>query len=117
MLIEEGKSHHRPRLTLNFSGRNNLLNSTVIFLDPPVQSPTTSFTRLRWPHGKIEEVQLDWLGHDTVCYQTLEIIYPQYVRGKFKNITIKMIDAERWVSKKLKLHSLVLKGSFFQIKY
>lgn len=91
MLIEGGKSHHRPQLTMYFARSNNLVNNTVLFLDPPVQNPTTSFNKLRWPHGKIEEVQLDWAGHDTVCYQTLKIIYPQYVRSEYKNVTIKLI--------------------------
>jgi len=57
MLIEGGKSHHRPQLTIYFARSNNLLNSSVLFLDPPVQNPTTSVERLRWPHGKIEEVR------------------------------------------------------------
>ena len=91
MLIEGGKSHHRPQLTIYFARSNNLLNSSLLFLDPPVQNPTMSVKRLRWPHGKIEEVQLDWQGHDTVCYQMMKIIYPQYVRSVYKNVTIKLI--------------------------
>ena len=35
---------------------------------------------------------MDWLGQDTVCYHTLDVIYTKFIRGKYQNTTISLIS-------------------------